>query len=195
MTRRVLALMGILGIALLLAFPLRDAVYQAVIVPAAYVLWVLGLIYHSVHQSVWWIVVLLVVLVILSRSLLPGYKPAAKELVKMRPVAGQVEGFAGWMKRSQRGTYFKWLVANRLGKIAYQILVQRESGKQRSVFEPLTGTDWDPGDGLRSYLESGLHDSFADFSNPHKLFSRPVPTSLDHDVTKVVDFLESQVRD
>lgn len=193
MTRRALALIGILGIAALLAFPLRTVVYEAVVIPVAYMLWVLGLIYHSIHQSLWWIVVLLVVVVILSRSLLPGYKPAPRETVKTKPAVGQVERLADWVKRSRRGTYFKWLIANRLGRIAYQVLVQRETGKQRSLFDPLTGVDWDPDAGLKSYLESGLQRSFADFPRQNKPFVHPAPTPLDHDVNEAVKFLEAQV--
>jgi len=194
MTRRVLALVGIFGIAALLAFPLRTILYETVVVPVAYVLWVLGLIYHSVHQSIWWIVILVVVLMVLSRSLLPGFKPVTEILIRTKPVTGQVEELAAWMKRSQRGTYFKWLIANRLGKIAHQILSQRETGKQRSFFDPLAGADWNPDQNIKSYLESGLHKSFADFSQPNKFFPRPVLTPLDHDVNEVVEFLEVQVK-
>ena len=69
--RRVLALTGIVIIAILLAFPLRAAIYKAVIIPIAYVFWALGLWYRSVNQSFWWFVVLFVVLVTLARSLQP----------------------------------------------------------------------------------------------------------------------------
>jgi hypothetical protein len=194
MIRRVLALIGIVGVAALLAFPLRYVIYDAVVVPAAYVWWILGLIYHAVHESVWWIVVLVLVLMILFRSLLPGIKPATKVNLKTKPVIGQVEGLAAWVKQSRRGIYFKWLIANRLGKIAYQILAQRETGRQRSVLEPLIAADWDPGDELRTYLESGLHGSFADFPYSKKPLSQPVPTPLDHDVSEAVEFLEMQVK-
>lgn len=194
MIRRALAMLGIVVIAALLAFPLRYVIYDAVVVPIAYVLWVLRLIYHSVHESVWWIVVLLLALVILFRSLLPGIKPAAKQVVKTKPAVGQVEGLAAWVKQSRRGIYFKWLIANRLGRIAYQILVQRETGRQRSVLQPLIGEDWEPGEELRTYLESGLHGSFADFPYSKRPLSRPMPTPLDHDVNEAIEFLELQVR-
>ena len=139
--RRILALVGIIAVAVLLAFPLRNAIYEAVIIPAAYLLWVLGLVYHSVHQSLWWIVVVVIVLFIVSRSMLPETKPIGDRPVNTKPVVGQVESLAVWVKKSERSTYFKWLLANRLGRIAYQILAQREAGK-RSVFAPLTGADW-----------------------------------------------------
>ncbi len=191
--RRMFALLGIIGIALLLAFPLRGAVYEMVIVPVAYVLWILGLAYHAVHQSLWWIVLVAIVLAVIVRSLLPTPKPTGKWAIKTKPAIGQVEALAAWMKKSERGRYFKWLVANRLGKLGYQLLSQRETGKTRSVFDPLTGSDWNPGEGLQSYLETGLHGSFADFPHVNKPFSQPLKTPLDHDVNDAVEFLESQV--
>ena len=191
--RRVFALLGIIGIALLLAFPLRGAVYEAVIIPVAYVLWILGLAYHAVHQSLWWIVVVAVVLIFIVRSLLPTPKPGGKWAIKTKPALGQVEALAGWIKKSERGNYFKWLIANRLGKIAYQLISQRETGKTRSVFDPLIGSDWSPNEGLQSYLETGLHGSFADYPHENRPFSRPSKTLLDHDVNEAVEFLESQI--
>lgn len=195
MTRRVLAMIGILMIAALLAFPLRDAVYEAVIIPIAYVLWALGLIYHSVHQLIWWFLVLLVVLIILSRSLVPKKPLSGPTRLKSKPPTGPVESLATWMKKAERGTYFKWLLANRLGKIAHQILSHRDTSKNRSVFDPLTGADWNPHAALQAYLESGLHGSFTDYPRPRRFFSQPVRTPLDQDVREVIDFLEIQVKD
>jgi hypothetical protein len=190
---RILALAGILGIAILLAFPLRDTVYEAVIVPLAYVLWILGLAYHSVHQALWWFAVLFFVLIIFSRSFLPRLKDRERAPLKARPSIGQVESLALWMKKAEKGIYFRWLIANRLGKIAYYILSQRDAGKSRSVFAPLAGADWDPQEQVQAYLETGLHGSFTDYPQPVKLFSPPVKTPLDVDVKDAVEFLESQL--
>lgn len=192
--QRNLALIGIVLIALFLAFPLRDAVYEMVIVPAAYLWWVLGLWYHSVHQSIWWIVALLLVLVTLSRSLRPIGRIRERVRLKTRPVVGQVESLTVWLKRTERGVYFKWLIANRLGKIAHKILAQRMGGKPRSFFDPLTGPDWTPDVGVQQYLEIGLKGSFADYPQErNRWFSKPAPTPLDHDLNDVVLYLESQI--
>ena len=50
-----LALLGMLVIAGLLAFPLRDVVEQLIVLPAAYLIWLLGLLYRAVDQRIWWI--------------------------------------------------------------------------------------------------------------------------------------------
>jgi hypothetical protein len=193
MTRRGAVLAGAILIATLLAFPLRQAVHQTIIVPAAYMLWALGLFYRSQSQGIWWVLLVVSVLFILGRSLAPQLQLPARASVRPNETRGQVQDLARWLERAKKGTYFKWLVANRLGKLAYQILLQRGNGKPRSVFEPLSGPDWEPGAELQSYFQSGLQRSFADFPTPRKLLASPPKTALDHDVDKAVEFLEVQL--
>jgi len=193
--RQIFALIGIFWIAILLAFPLRDAVYELVVIPIAYMWWVLGIWYRSVHQSIWWVIALLTVLAILARSLRSTGRVGERVRLKSRPVIGQVESLTVWMKRTERGIYFKWLIANRLGKIAHEVLVQRMGGKKRSFFDPLAGPDWEPDAPIQQYLETGLKGSFADYPQGRRFFSKPVQTPLDHDVDEVIKYLESQLSD
>jgi hypothetical protein len=97
--RRVIAVIGIVGIALLLAFPLRDDVFRLFIIPLAYVFWVLSLIYHAVRQTIWWALAMLVVLFLVSKSLLPQFKARKRVPLKAKPMVGQVESFATWIKK------------------------------------------------------------------------------------------------
>lgn len=191
--RRWLIAMTAVSIAAILAFPLRSTLYEAVIVPVAFIIWRLHLLYRSLPQILWWALVVFLVLFLLVLSLLPQSRSRRRVAGKSTPVVGQVEGLAGAMQKAEQSTYFKWLVANRLGKLAYQILLQRESGRERSVFAPLVGPDWEPPKPLQSYLETGLHGSFADFPNVRTPFRRPPPTPLDLDVGEAVQFIESQV--
>lgn len=195
MTRRWAALAGVIVIATLLAFPLRDAVHEAIVVPVAYLLWALGLLYRSLSQGIWWVILIVLVILILAKSLAPQLRPPGKALPSSKPTLGQVQTFAVWLNKSGSGIYFKWLIANRLGKLAYQILLQRRNEKPRSVFEPLTGLDWHPSADLQNYLQSGLQRSFADFPNRRKLFAPPAKTALDLDINEAVDFLESHIDD
>ena len=194
--RRIGAITGALTAAGLLAFPLREAVHQLLVVPLSYLLWLLGLMYRALDQIWWWFAVALILIIALIRSLLPDFKPARKEVSILREERGKVEVLASALKRTKKGTYFKWMVANRLGKLAYQILLQREHGKPRSVFAPLVGEGWDPEPEVQGYLEKGLHGSFADFPNSYwHTFAPPQKTPLDHDVREVVEFLESKQGD
>jgi hypothetical protein len=196
MTRRWAALAGVIVIATLLAFPLREAVHEAIVIPVAYWLWALGLLYRSMSQGIWWLVLIVLVALILAKSLAPPLRPPGKALPSSKPALGQVQTLAGWLNKSSSGIYFKWLIANRLGKLAYQILLQRGNENPRSVFDPLTGPDdWHPSAEIQNYLQSGLHRSFADFPNPRRFFTTPAKTPLDLDMNNAVDFLESQIED
>ena len=191
-TQRWLIVSGLLIIAGILAFPLRDTIYETVVIPAAFIAWNLDLLYRSFSQGTWWWVIVFLVLFILVFSLAPQPRFRRKEAEKTKPLQGQVEGLAIWLIKAEKGIYFKWRVANRLGKLAYQLLLHRESGRPRSVFAPLLGSDWEPRKELQQYLETGLHGSFADFPHTGRL-SAQQRTPLDLDIAEAVDFLESQV--
>jgi len=195
MWRRRVALLGIIVIAALLAFPLRPFVNQMIVLPLAYILWLLNILYLSLNQTVWWIGVVVVVFLILGKSLMPEIKPSIILVPAFKqPGRGGVESLAIAIKKANKGIYLKWLVANRLGKLAYQILLQREHGKPRSIFAPLTGEGWEAAPEVQQYLEKGLHGSFADFPRTRsRFFASPEKTPLDHDMTEVIEFLESKV--
>ena len=191
-TQRLLILLGAGLIAGLLAFPLRGMIYQTVVIPAAFIAWNLNLLYRSYPQGVWWLALVFIVLVMIVFSLVPRSVSRGRVQEKPRPPQGQVESFASNLRRAQQGVYFKWVVANRLGKLAYNILRHRESGKPRSVFAPLLGEDWEPSNELQNYLETGLHGSFADYPSVSRFSGPPQKTPLDLNVRQAVEFLESQ---
>ena len=194
MTRRWLVVIGVGIIAALLAFPLRGIVHQLLVVPLSYLLWLLGLLYLALPQHLLWVAVTLLVLFILGKSLFIEIKTPRRPAPVSRVDRGKVESLAVAMGKVDRGIYSKWVVANRLGKLAHQILQQRENGKERSVFAPLVGPGWEPSIELQQYLEKGLHGSFTEFpSSRYRFFVRPPKTSLDHNVRDAIEFLESNV--
>src|SRR5215213_6467506 len=155
--RRVLLVVALLIISSLLTILLRSVVYEVVILPVAFLGFQLSIWYHSLSQGIWWWLIIALVLFMLAFSLVPAEKPGKQKIIRSKPKRGQVEQLAAELVRTKSGQYFKWLVANRLGKLAYQILVHRESGRTRSVFDPLAGEGWQPSHELQSYLEVGLH--------------------------------------
>jgi hypothetical protein len=191
--RRGLILFAALIIAGILAFPLRETIYGIIVIPIAYIAWNLNLVYQTFSQGIWWWIVVIIVFFMIAFSLVPRPQLRFRGRAKSKPPQGQVESLSVWFRRAESGTYFKWLIANRLGKLAYRILLHRESGRPRSVFAPLLGMDWEPTEALRAYLETGLHGSFADFPN-EGLLSAHQPTPLDFHVAEAVDFLELQVQ-
>ena len=193
--RRRLILAGVLIIAALLAFPLRETIHETIVVPIAYIAWYVGLLYRSLSQGIWWWVLIAIVILMLAFSLVPDTQFRGRERPKPKPAQGPIENLALSMRRADEGVYFRWLVANRLGRLAYQILLHRERGRPRSVFAPLRGPDWEPSPELQKYLETGLHGSFVDFPYAKRPFAASHKAPLDQNVVESVEFLESHVED
>jgi len=100
--RRWFAMAGVIVIAAILAFPLRGVVNQIVLVPLAYLLWFLKLVYLSMHQAIWWMTAVFVVLLILGQSLLPDLKPVKKLIPFARHERGNIETLALALEKSKK---------------------------------------------------------------------------------------------
>jgi hypothetical protein len=104
-----------------------------------------------------------------------------------------VESLADWFTRAPEGLYFRWLIAQRLGKLSRSLLNFNKRQVTSSGWEPLTGPNWDPPQEVATYLESGLNRSFAEFPRPRWPFQRPAPTPFDLDPTQAVEYIESHM--
>lgn len=192
--RRWLTLTGAVGITLILAFPLQDVIRKTIILPLAYLWWALGVLYQSFPQVVIWILLVILIAFTLLGSLATNKGRTPREESMAQPSLGQVEEFAIILEKARGGMYNKWLVANRLGKLARDFLIQRGDRASIRDHSPLTGRDWHPSEPVDAYLDTGLRGSFADFPNPRWRFVRPEPTPLDIEVDDVVEFLEGKMK-
>ena len=185
-------LFALIGVTLVVAsFLIKDSIYQMVFVPLAYLWWLFVLYYHVVPQLILWIV-LVVAVFISSFKLIAiiNFFPAVEEKLK-HTHSGPVEALSTALNKPSRGVYYKWMIANRLGKLTREMLEQRE-GRVRKGYLQLRGSDLQPPADVASYLESGLNGSFADYPNSH-WWRTPEPTPLDLDPQKVIDYLESEM--
>lgn len=196
MTRRQALTLGGVGlIALILAFPLQDVIRTVVVIPLAYVWWVLGVLYRSIPQVAVWILLILLIALMLMGSFANERKRRPLEDPEVKVAAGQVQGLAESLSKMRKSTYYKWKVANQLGRLARDLLVLRGERAGLKDFSPLSGHDWRPSASIDAYLESGLHGSFTDFPNGSwPLRGTAQSTPLDIEVEDVVRFLESQIR-
>jgi hypothetical protein len=185
---------GVVVIALILAFPLQDVIRKTVVVPLAYLWWALGVLYRSIPQVVVWIVLIVLISLMLMGSFASDRKRKPSEDPKIKPAPGQIERLAKNLVKMRRGTYYKWKVANQLGRLARDFLILRGDRAGTKDLSPLIGHDWQPSAQVDAYLDTGLHGSFADYPNQPWRFGPPEPTPLDIDVEEVVEFLESQIQ-
>lgn len=168
---------------LVLAYFLRDLIYELVIVPLAYTLWWGGLIYQAVPQLVKWIVLLVTLAIVVIWRLIPDLEVAPQVKQPRRRIEGRMETLVVGIARARSSNYFKWQLANRLGRLA-----RRMSESPRST----PGSD-SPVDAVQRYLAAGLNQSFVDFPTPRGPFSPRRPTALDVDPAEVIAYLESRM--
>jgi hypothetical protein len=149
------------------------------------------LYYRVIPQTLVWIALILVVLFTSARAILISI-PVGKKLIQKQKISpGPVEHLSALVEKQRRGIYYKWLIANRLGKVARELLDQREGQRLTKRFTRLTGRNWDPPLGVEAYLESGLNGSFADY--PQSRWLSPRPTPLDEDPRHVIEYLEDEM--
>jgi len=190
---RIFVLIGTLMVALALAFALQDVIRKTVVIPLAYLWWVLGLYYRAFPQAILWVGLVAIILLMLFGSL-------SVDETRKRPVErvtklahGNVESLAISLEKAHNGIYVKWLIARRLGKLACDLLIQRGDRTNTKVIGPLTGRDWEPSQPVDAYLEAGLNGSFADYPKPRWPFKHQQSTPLDLNVSEAVEFLEIQM--
>jgi hypothetical protein len=193
-TRRQLILAGVFFAALVLAFLLRDVVERVIIMPLVYLWWLLGLYYSILPQFFLWMLLVAAATFSAVTVLMPRFSNRGVFKPEPKPAQGQIEILVEWLKKSQRGgSYYKWLVANRLGKTAREILAQREGQPASKRFGRLNGRDWNPPRKIDDYLDNGLNGSFADYPRP-RFWEKSKPTPLDADPKQVIEYLEDGMK-
>jgi len=191
--RRILIILAGLVVAVILAFFLQDVIRRTVVTPLAYLWWVLKLTYTAIPQLVLWILLLAVLILIIINSLVNWFSIGEKSKEPTRPAQGNVEILAGWVSNAGEGNYYKWMIANRLGKLWGEMTGSLEDRGQPARPEEPNGADMHPPEALQRYLKAGMEESFVDYPLPRLPFMRKQATPFDLDVEVAVEFLESQM--
>jgi hypothetical protein len=173
------------------AFAFRKLIYQIVIVPLAYIWWVLTLYYHLLPQGVIWIILIFVILFTALRGILLELPIGRPKPLKRRNAQGPIESLSLLIQKRNQGNYYKWSIANRLGRAARELLDQREGRQLKQKFVRLIGRDWQPPNDVAAYLEAGVNGTFADY--PKRNWSRSPRTPLDLDPQQAIEYLESEL--
>jgi hypothetical protein len=188
--RPILFLAGLLAL-LVVAYLLRKPIYEAVIIPLAYIWWVFGIYYHWIPQVIYWGVLTFFVLYTSVRTLIVEIPFGKKVKLSPRLPQGPVEKLSVLIQKRERGMYYKWLLANRLGKLARDLLDQRDGFGAGGRSIRLSDRKWNPPAEVLRYLESGLDGSFAD--HPKTGWLNPKSTPLDEDPQRILGYLESEM--
>jgi hypothetical protein len=161
-----------------------------VIVPLAYIWWLVTLYYHVLPQLVIWILLVYIIFYTGLRGLLMEIPVNKTIFVRRQRAKGPVETLSLLVNKNSKGVYYKWLIANRLGRVARDLLDQRDGLQSKRKFARLLGRGWNPPQDVSAYLESGVNGSFADY--PRKGWGTP-HTPLDINPQHVIEYLESEM--
>ena len=165
----------------LLAYFLRDVVNERIVIPLSYLWWRLGLYYHAIEEETWLVLAVMGISIIAYISIADdGLSSREAGGNSKSPVQGPVEELTIWLARSQNRSYYRWLVANRLSRLARLLLRQRD-GQNGS----LEGSSWEATEDIKSYLKYGERRS----SGGGRSRSRMDGSNL----IKVLEYLESEI--
>jgi hypothetical protein len=178
-------------VCLIAAFVFRRTIYQIVILPLAYIWWWLTLYYRLLPQAAIWIVLIFIILFTTMRGLLLEVPWGWSRPLKKKKSQGPIESLAVLIQKSSEGNYYKWTIANRLGRAARELLDQREGSQGRKKIMRFSERNWDAPQEVSAYLEAGLNGTFADY--PKRSWSRSPRTPLDLDPQQVIEYLESEL--
>jgi hypothetical protein len=178
---------------MLLAFFLQDVVRRAIVTPLSYLWWLLKLGYTAIPQLLLWILLLAVLFLAVVSNLVNWFTTRNKYEERTKPAKGSVETLAGWISNTREGNYYKWLIANRLGKLWAEMSGRLENRGRAAGLEWQSTSGREAPEAVKHYLQAGVEKSFVDYPLPRLPFLRKQATPFDLDVEEAVDFLESQL--
>ena len=153
---RILLIIAGLVIALILAFFLQDFIRQAVVTPLAYLWWVLKLFYASIPQLLLWILLLVFLVLVVTHRLVNWNTVEQPNDEPSKPAQGPVEILAGWISNTGQGNYFKWRIANRLGKLRRELEGYPENRGLPAHIDVQDAPGRLPPEAVQRYLKAGL---------------------------------------
>jgi len=172
----------------MLAFLVRGAVQEWIILPLARFVWLVKGYYGAFPQAAYWMVALGIAVLVTTLSFrIPNLESRRKQ-EQWRPLPGSVREMSFWIQRGKGGIYPKWHVAHLLAELALDILDRR--GTRQKHAQLLTGPDWTPPPEVKNYLDAALTTNYTDYPKP-KRYSPPLPTPFDQNLEPVIKYLES----
>jgi hypothetical protein len=188
--RRYLPLAIMLLITAVFVVALDNFLGDVIIQPVLYVIWFAGLVLSSLHQSVFWGVLLFVALVLALRSL-GGTQPRTSAIPEKRyPTQGHVRRWMLLLERAETQRFTRWNLAQSLRKLAQETLGPDDRDRQaksRAPFDQNLPAD------IANYFNAKLPpaQSLSLRQRLQRKSSQPShPLDLNPEV--VIDFLEKE---
>jgi hypothetical protein len=150
-----LALIGLMLLLVgLLALIVTGMVREVVVIPLLYLLWLTRVLFESVPQVVWW-VGFLAIAALVAWSSLAGPRPAPPARQPAPLLRAPVAAWAGRFQRAADDRDARWLLAQRLGQLALELLATQEQRAAQGLWQYLRDESSDIPPAVRAYLLAG----------------------------------------
>jgi hypothetical protein len=149
------ALVGLILLLLgLLALIVSGALREVIVIPLLALLWLVRLAYESIPQVVLWFGFLAIAVLAAWKSL--ATPPAELPTLRVVPaVPTPVASWAGMFQRAANDRYARWLLAQRLGQFALELLASQDQEQTRGVWHYLQDESRDIPPAVRAFLQAG----------------------------------------
>ncbi len=198
MSRQTTILLGV-GIlaAVGLALSITGAVREAVVVPLLYLWFVAGVLLTSIPQSLLWGGFLVVALVAALRSMAPPQRPRYATPPPATPASTTLYSWAGLLERAATDRYARFLLSQRMGELAMNLLATPEQTQGQPAWQFLESESLGMPADVRDFLRAGRRNFVppARFAWLWQWLGRAptTPDALDIDPERVVHFFERQL--
>jgi hypothetical protein len=183
-----------IALAAVLAYFLREEVNNRIVTPLVYLWWKIELYFRSVPEDNWLAIAAAALFLLAYLSLTSIHEPSPDSDSPVRQsVHGPVEDLMTWLVKAPRNSYYRWLVANQLARLARSFLIIREGRNIQSWDGSFDSPGWDPPEDVDAYLRSGLSRSFAGMQPSSAGRSRTKSFGLDPN--RAIEYIESKMEE
>jgi hypothetical protein len=164
---RLRAIILIVAIAMPSAFIFREFIRDQLVIPIAYVFWIIQLYAESVPQMFVWIFLILLAVILLAKGVLKVPKLAGSRGRGSYRRMGQVETWLEWINRAKGGRYFKSRLSRRLAELTIASIAFDKRISERDVERGLEHGLLNLPENVQAYLQRGLsRESWRSYYNP-----------------------------
>jgi hypothetical protein len=180
----------------------RDFIYEGVVVPILYVIWLGNLVINSADQAFLWLLAVFILLILLLRglNLRPGKLPRMAEMQPQTVEKGRVAFWAVKMILGSRGEYSRRYFYLELKKLVLATLGHRENMSPREVEESLRAGTMRIPDDMQRFVQSWSEEGYTPLPGFWQrllgflTWKRRDEIALDaHEVERVAALLEKQL--
>lgn len=139
-----------------LAYLLRDLVRTYLLIPTLYVLWAVRVIYYFIPGSVYWLILLIILINLANRSLSRRLLRPPRVPLLDRENRNPIETWAHLIQNRSQGDYYRWKLANQFASLALQLIAHREQITPEEVRDRLLDGTLPVPEDLRTWLITGL---------------------------------------